>query len=390
MLPEASRAKTIQPFHVMRLLARARELERAGRDIVHMEVGEPDFPTPQTIIDAGQKAIASGQMHYTPATGLPALKQHIAQHYRHTYQCEVDPASIVITPGASGALLLALACMVEPGKNILLADPGYPCNRNFTRFLNGEVKSIAVDASTQYQLTAALIAEHWDENTVGVILASPSNPTGTLLTTDVMQAIVELVKQHNGVIVMDEIYHGLVYQQQAHTVLEFTDNAFVINSFSKFYGMTGWRLGWLVAPTQYRTALDNFAQNIFLAAPTPSQHAALAAFTPETTQILLARREEFQRRRDYLLPAIVQLGFEVKVTPQGAFYIYANCSRFTDDSMRFCETLLEEAGVAITPGHDFGDYRAAQHVRFAYTTGLDRLHEGVRRIGEFITAYPNL
>ena len=217
MLPESERAKLIQPFHVMRLLARARELEAAGRDIVHMEVGEPDFPTPQPIIDAATEALAGGEMHYTPATGLPALKQLIAQHYRDTYQCDVEADAIAITPGASGALLLALACFVEPGKNVLLADPGYPCNRNFTYFFNGDVKPIAVDASTQYQLTLELIAEHWDDNTVGVMLASPSNPTGTLLASDVLQDIVAYVEQHNGVIVMDEIYHGLVYEQQVHS-----------------------------------------------------------------------------------------------------------------------------------------------------------------------------
>lgn len=384
MLPESTRSKLIQPFHVMRILARARELEQAGRDIVHMEVGEPDFATPQPIIDAGTKAIASGQMHYTAATGLLQLRKKIAQHYLHTYHCQVDPLSIVLTPGASGALLLALASVVEPGKNILMADPGYPCNRNFTRFLSGEVKSIPVDASTEYQLNAQLITDHWDEQTVGVILASPSNPTGTLIQTDTLQSIIDVVEQRRGVLFMDEIYHGLVYEQPAQSVLALTDKAFVINSFSKFYGMTGWRLGWLVVPQQYRTAVDNFAQNIFLAAPTPAQHAALAAFSNETTEILLARRDEFQQRRDYLLPAIQKLGFDIKVKPQGAFYLYADCSKFTNDSMVFVESLLEEAGVAITPGYDFGDYRAAQHVRFAYTTSVERLEEGMRRIGEFI------
>jgi len=384
MLPESTRSSLIQPFHVMRLLARARELEQHGRDIVHMEVGEPDFPTPQPVIDAGLKAIATGKMHYTPATGLMSLREKLSQHYQRHYQCNVDVSRIMITPGASGALLLALGCVVEPGKNILIADPGYPCNRHFVQFLNGQVKSIAVDAQSDYQLNATMLERHWDDNTVGVILASPSNPTGTLINKSVLKHIVEVVSERGGVIFMDEIYHGLVYGERATSILELTDRVFVINSFSKFYGMTGWRLGWLVVPEQYRTIVDNFAQNIFLAAPTPSQHAALVAFDEDTQQILLQRRDEFRLRRDYLLNAVRELGFEVNVEPQGAFYIYADCSKFTNDSMQFAESLLEEAGVAITPGHDFGDYRAAQHVRFAYTTTLDRLQEGVKRIEQYV------
>lgn len=381
----SKRSSQIQPFHVMRLLARARELEAQGRDIVHMEVGEPDFKTPQPVIDAAQAAIATGEMHYTPATGLPTLKQKLSEHYQQTYQVEVDPKRIVITPGSSGALLLSLACVVEPGKNILMADPGYPCNRNFSYFLNGEVRAVNVDESTNYQLTAALIEQHWDKNTVGVILASPSNPTGTLVPAKELQAMVEVVAEKDGLIFMDEIYHGLVYgDQKTSSILNFTDNAFVINSFSKFYGMTGWRVGWCVVPEPYLTYVDNFAQNIFLAAPTPAQHAALAAFEPETQAILEQRRQAFQERRDFLLPKLRELGFQIKSEPEGAFYIYADCSSLTKDSEQFSEQLLEQAGVAITPGMDFGENRFKQHVRFAYTTSIERLQVGVERIGDFI------
>jgi len=381
----SKRSSQIQPFHVMRLLARARELEAQGRDIVHMEVGEPDFKTPQPVIDAAQAAIATGNMHYTPATGLPALKQKISEHYQKTYQVTVDPKRIVITPGSSGALLLSLACVVEPGKNILMADPGYPCNRNFSYFLNGEVRAINVDESTNYQLTAELIDKHWDENTVGVILASPSNPTGTLVPSVELQAMVKIVDHKDGLIFMDEIYHGLVYgEHKTSSILNFTDNAFVINSFSKFYGMTGWRVGWCVVPEPYLTYVDNFAQNIFLAAPTPAQHAALAVFTPESQTILEERRKAFEERRDFLLPALRALGFKIKSEPQGAFYIYADCSELTGDSEQFSEQLLEKAGVAITPGMDFGDNGFKQHVRFAYTSSLEKLQTGVERIAEFL------
>ncbi len=384
MLPKSTRSQSIQPFHVMRLMAQAEQLVQQGHDIVHMEVGEPDFATPQPIIDAAQHAIAEHKMHYTSANGLLALRQSIAEHYQLTQQVSIDPQRIVITPGSSGALLLALACIINPGQQVLMADPGYPCNRHFTQFLNGEAKSIAVDATTHYQLTADSIEQHWTDNTVAVLLASPSNPTGTLIEPNELNAIVDVVKQKNGVIIMDEIYHGLVYGVKAQSVLQYTENAFVVNSFSKYYGMTGWRLGWLVMPDEYVQAVENMAQNIFLAAPTPSQYAALAAFNNETKQILEQRRETFQQRRDYLLHALKALGFKIQAEPQGAFYIYANCSELTGDSEQLCQQLLTQANVAVTPGLDFGTHGEKQHVRFAYTTSLEHLELGVERIARFL------
>lgn len=384
MSHKSARVKDVRPFQVMRLLARAKELESQGRDIVHMEVGEPDFSTPQPVIDAAQSVIATGMMHYTPATGLPALRQRIAQFYHDRYQISVDPACIVITPGASGALLLALAAVIDPGKKILMADPGYPCNRNFTRFLDGQVASVPVDATDDYQMTAEKLAAHWDDDVVGVLLASPANPTGTLIPEAELQSIIRFVEKKAGMIFMDEIYHGLIYTASVPTILKYTRNCFVINSFSKYFGMTGWRVGWLVAPQDYVEAVDNFAQNIFLAAPTPSQHAALAAFDENTITILEQRRLEFKQRRDFLLPALRDIGFDIKTEPQGAFYIYADCSRFSHDSLTFVEKMLEEIGVAITPGNDFGSYRENVHVRFAYTTSMERLQEGVKRLRSYL------
>lgn len=384
MLPRSSRTDSIRPFQVMRLLARARELEQQGRDIVHMEIGEPDFPTPAPVLDAAQTAIASGQMFYTPATGLLQLKQSIAQFYQQRFAVTIDPKRIVITPGSSGALLLALAAVVDPDKKILVSDPGYPCNRNFVRFLAGQTKSIPVDADTAYQITVEHLQTHWDAATVGVILASPSNPTGTLIPAEQLRAIIKFVQQKNGVIFMDEIYHGLVYAEHVDSILKFTNDAFVINSFSKYFGMTGWRVGWMVVPDQFIMAIDNFAQNIFLAAPTPSQHAALAAFLPENIAILETRRAEFQQRRDYLIPALRSLGFKITIEPQGAFYLYCDCSHFTRDSMQFVEDLLEQIGVALTPGADFGEHKAETHVRVAYTTSMARLEEGVKRLKGFL------
>lgn len=382
----AMRMADIQPFHVMALLARAKELEAQGKSIVHMEIGEPDFVTPQPVIDAGKNAIDQGLTHYTPATGLLVLRKAIADYYLTTYQQSVAAEQIIVTPGASGALLLALGVLINPGDEVLMADPGYPCNRNFVRFLEGKVNSIPVDSTTDYQLNRKLIEQHWNEKTTVVMLATPSNPTGTLIAKEELVAIAEYVASKNACLIVDEIYHGLVYDDQLPTALALPGNVFVINSFSKYFNMTGWRLGWLAAPLAYVSDLDKLAQNLFLAAPTVSQYAALAAFETETIAILEQRRDEFRQRRDYLLPALRELGFKIKTQPQGAFYLYADCSALTDDSFQFVHDLLEQAGVAVTPGIDFGENRASQHVRFAYTTSLDKLKVGVERIKAFLKA----
>jgi aspartate/methionine/tyrosine aminotransferase len=265
-----------------------------------------------------------------------------------------------------------------------MADPGYPCNRHFVRLNEGEAIGVPVNADTDYQLTADLLEQYWSANTVAAMLASPSNPTGTIVSDEALQAMHAVSSAHGGHLVVDEIYHGLVYDQDIDTALSIADDVFVINSFSKYFGMTGWRIGWLVAPEGYIDAIDRLAQNIFLAASTPAQYAALAAFQPETMEILEQRRAAFAERRDYLLPALRELGFDIPVTPQGAFYLYADCSRFTDDSYQFASQLLEEAGVAITPGLDFGSHKPEQHMRFAYTTSIENLRKGVERIREFL------
>ena len=383
----AGRMQFIQPFHVMALLGRARELERQGRSIVHMEIGEPDFVTPQPVIDAGRRALADGHTHYTPAVGLPQLREVIADYYRRQYGVSVDARRILLTPGASGALQLVLTLMVDPGMRVLMADPGYPCNRNFVHLLGGEPVLLPVGPDTDYQLRAAQVADHWDVRTCAVLAATPSNPTGTLLGRRPLEELAALVRERDGYLIVDEIYQGLTYGDDTACALEVADDLFVINSFSKYFGMTGWRLGWVVAPDDCVEALDRLAQNLFLAAPTVAQYAALTAFEPETQAILAERRDAFRQRRDYLLPALRGLGFDIPVEPQGAFYLYAGCSRFTDDSYRFCQDLLEEAGVAVTPGIDFGSYRAREHLRFAYTTSIEQLQEGVERIGRFISLH---
>jgi aspartate/methionine/tyrosine aminotransferase len=374
----------IQPFHVMALLARARELEAGGRSVIHMEIGEPDFVTPQPVIDAGIRALREGRTHYTPAVGLTALRQRLSGFYRERYGVEVEAERIVITPGASAALQLVLAMLVDPGDRVLMADPGYPCNRNFVHLLNGVPVGLPVDAATNYQPSAASVDAAWAGPVAALLVASPSNPTGTLLSEADIRTLFAVTQSHGSRLVVDEIYHGLTYGETARTALAVSDDIFVINSFSKYFGMTGWRLGWLVAPREAVAGIDKLAQNLYLAAPTLAQYAALSAFDPENIAILEARRLEFRARRDYLLPALRGLGFDIAGTPEGAFYLYADCSRFTDDSYGFSVRLLEEAGVAITPGIDFGEHRPERHVRFAYTTSLENLQEGVRRLKDYL------
>lgn len=368
----------------MALLARARQLEAQGRSIVHMEIGEPDFPTPQAICDAGIAALRTGELFYTPALGLPQLREAIAAFYRTRYGVAVSPARIIITPGASGALLLAVAALVNPGDQVLVSDPGYPCNRHFVRLMEGEPIGVAVGVDSNYQLNTELMALHWGSRTVAALVASPANPTGTLIPVDQMKTMIEFATARRGTLIVDEIYHGLVYDGEATTALALSDEVFVINSFSKYFQMTGWRLGWMVAPEAYVKEIDKLSQNIFLAAPTPSQYAALAAFEPQTLALLDVRREEFRARRDYLVPALRELGFDIPNMPQGAFYIYAGCAPLATDSFAFAHDLLEQAGVAITPGIDFGHHAPERHVRFAYTRPVAELAEGVRRIAGFL------
>ena len=381
--PLARRLAAIHPFHVMALLARAREMERAGRDIVHMEIGEPDLPTPAPVVAAGAAALARGDLHYTPALGLPALREAIAGHYQDRYGVAVAAERVVVTPGASGALLLALGLLIDPGSRVLLTDPGYPCNRHFVTFLGGEPIALPVGPSSRYQPTAEQVAAAWQPDTVAALLCSPANPTGTLVGSAELSAIIATVQRRGGRVVADEIYHGLVYTDPPSTALATSQGCFVVNSFSKYFHMTGWRLGWVVVPAGYEEAVNRLAQNLFLAASTPAQHAALACFTDETGALLGERRDAYHRRRDLLHAALVALGFRVPVMPDGAFYLYADCSPLADDSFRLAERLLVEAGVAVTPGLDFGDYQANRYLRFSFTTPEERIEEGVVRMRRF-------
>ncbi len=374
------RSHEIAPFHVMSLLARAQALEQAGHDVIHLEIGEPDFTTAEPIVRAGQAALAAGHTRYTAARGLPALRQAISGFYRSHYGLDIDPERILVTPGGSGALLLASSLLVDPGRHWLLADPGYPCNRHFLRLVEGGAQLVPVGPDTAYQLTPSLVEQHWNADSVGALVASPANPTGTVLSADELAALSKTLHARGGHLVVDEIYHGLTYGLDAPSVLQVDDSAFVLNSFSKYFGMTGWRLGWLVAPPAAVPDLEKLAQNLYISASSIAQHAALACFSAESMAIFEQRREAFRQRREFLLPALRELGFRIEVEPQGAFYLYADVSAFTDDAQAFCAHFLETEHVAFTPGLDFGFHRANQHVRLAYTQEVPRLQEAVARI----------
>jgi aspartate/methionine/tyrosine aminotransferase len=388
MYRPADRLSEISPFHVVELLTRARQLEAEGRDIIHMEVGEPDFPTPDAITNAAVHAIKSGKTLYTQSLGLPELRETISGFYRTRYGVNVPASRIVITNGASGALNLAFACLANPGSEWLLTDPGYPCNRHILRVYEGRAKNIPVGPETNFQPTPALIKQHWQKQTAGLLVASPGNPTGTLLSLPEIKQLAETCRELEGHFLVDEIYHGLTYPSEAEPAVAPSacaagDDIWIINSFSKYFQMTGWRLGWMVIPEPYIRDIEKLAQNLVLCASTPAQYGALAAFEPDTIAILESRRQAFRQRRDFLAPALEQLGFRITASPEGAFYLYCDCSALSDDSFILARDLLETAGVAATPGLDFGQNQPEKHIRFAYTTDIERLAEAVERLRRY-------
>jgi aspartate/methionine/tyrosine aminotransferase len=384
----AARVADIAPFHVMEVQTAARALEAAGRSVVHMEIGEPDFPTPGPVLDAARAALDHGGIYYTSALGLPALRAAIARHYRDHYGVDVSPDRVIVTAGSSAALLLVTALVVNRDDQILMADPGYPCNRHFVRTLEGEPVAVPVGADTRYQLTADLVARRWGPRTRGVLIATPSNPTGTTVERDELARIADVVAERAGRLVVDEIYLGLSYDlapgARPSSALSLSDDLFVISSFSKYFNMTGWRLGWVVAPERHVRDLEKLAQNLYISPPTLSQHAALACFEPATIDILESRRDEFRARRDLLVPALRELGFGIPVMPTGGFFVYADTSKLAADSRAFCRDVLEHACVAITPGIDFGTHRASEHVRFAYTIARAKIEDGIDRLAHHL------
>jgi aspartate/methionine/tyrosine aminotransferase len=381
----AGRMSGIDPFLVMDVQDRALELEAKGRRIIHMEIGQPDFPAPPQVAAAAIEAIRSRRLGYTASIGIPQLRQAISDYYRRQLGISVAPSRIVVTAGASGGFLLVLGVLLNPGDEVLMADPSYPCNRNFVRLFGGVPSMIPVDEKQLYQPLDSDIRARWGPRTHGVLIATPSNPTGSVIPEEELRAIIESARNRGGFVIVDEIYQGLAYDDAVNpSALALAEDVFVVNSFSKYFNMTGWRLGWVVAPASHVREIEKLAQNVFICPSAPAQYSALAAFQPDTLAVLEDRRLEFQRRRDYLVPALRELGFRIPILPQGAFYIYAGCENFAADSSEFALRVLHEAGVAIAPGADFGVNQARQHVRFAYTRALEDLKEGVESIDRML------
>jgi len=376
----ARRAIEIAPFEVMEVLARAHALEAAGRHVIHLEIGEPDFTAAAPVAEAGARAIREGRTAYTAALGLPQLRHAIADFYLARFGAGVPASRIAITAGASGALQLALSALLNPGDEVLVPDPGYPGYRQFVRAFEGVPCSFPVHAEAAFQPTLAGVRDAWGPKTAGMILGSPSNPTGTLVGRDELRAIAGFIESRGGFLVVDEIYQGLVYGTQPWTAAGLSPAIVVVNSFSKYFCMTGWRLGWVVLPEELVRPCEKIAQHMFICASAISQYAALAAFLPETLDVYEARRREFQSRRDYFVPELERLGLSVRARPQGAFYVYADCSAYSEDARGFALDLLERTGVAATPGLDFGANGTRSHLRFAYTRGMDDLREAVERL----------
>jgi len=381
----ASRVDAIEPFYVMELMKEAQALEREGRDIIHMSIGEPDFTAPEPVTNAAADALKRGVTQYTNALGIHALREAISQHYRDTFGLAVDPERIVVTAGASAALLLACMALVDNGDEVLMPDPCYPCNRHFVSAADGKPVLIASGPAERFQLTAEHVEENWSEKTRGVLLASPSNPTGTSIEPDELRRIVDTVRARGGFTIVDEIYQGLSYDAKPVSALSFGDDVVTVNSFSKYFNMTGWRLGWLVVPHAMVSAVEKLSQNLFICASALAQHAALACFEPETIGIYEARRLEFKRRRDYIVPALRSLGFGVPVVPDGAFYVYADTTTVhhpaAGDSDALTHSMLHDAGVVLVPGADFGFHAPQRYIRLSYATSQAKLEEAVQRLG---------
>ena len=377
----AERVRKIEPFRVMDIVARAAALEAEGHDVVHMEVGEPDFPTPGAIVKAGQKALSAGKTKYTTAQGLPELRECISQQYMDWYGISIDPSRIFVTTGGSAALLLVTAMLLNVDEGFLMTDPGYPCNRHFLHAFEAEPQLVPVTADDHFQLTPALIERHWKDNTRGALIASPANPTGAVIARKDLEQIANAIKERNGYLVVDEIYHGLVYGDVAQdSVLSIDPSAFVVNSFSKYFGMTGWRLGWMVVPPDAVKIAEKLSQNLFICPSSVAQYAALGAFSTDAKNEMERNKAEFKKRRDFLVPALRKLGFGVPLMPEGAFYVYAKLPAGLGSSEAFAQFLLEQHHVAITPGTDFGTYLAEDYARFSYSQDLETLKKGVERI----------
>jgi aspartate/methionine/tyrosine aminotransferase len=373
-----TRASEILPFIVMDVLEKAQEMERRGEDIIHLEVGEPDFDTPECIREACCKAMRSGETHYTHSLGLLELREAICDHYLDKYNVSISPDQVVVTSGTSPAMLVLFATILNAGDEIIISDPHYACYPNFIRFFEGIPVTVNVYEEDGFQYTSEAIKERITGRTAGIMINSPSNPTGNLLSKERMAEIASL-----GVpVISDEIYHGLVYEEKEHSILEFTDNAFVFNGFSKAYAMTGWRLGYLIAPKQYIRAMQKLLQNLFISANSFVQWGGVAALR-EAGDEVIRMRNIYNERRKFLIKRLREMGLGVKVEPTGAFYALGNIKSFSRDSYKTAFEILEKARVGVTPGIDFGK-NCEGYLRFSYANSLENIAEGMKRLEKYL------
>ena len=394
----SQRAHRIEPFYVMEVAkaasVMAKEFAHTAKPMIFLNIGEPDFTAPPLVQAAAAQAIKNGNTQYTQATGLPELREKISGWYASRFKVDIAPSRIVVTAGASAALQLASLALIEAGDEILMPDPSYPCNRHFVSAAEGRSVLIPTTAEERFQLTRAKVEAAWGQHTRGVLLASPSNPTGTSIAPDELQRIAEYVASRGGITMVDEIYLGLSYEERfGHTALgmpgELGQNIISINSFSKYFNMTGWRLGWLVVPEALVPAIERIAQNLFICASTIAQHAALACFEPDSLVEYERRRNEFKARRDYFIPELNRLGLTVPVMPDGAFYAYADCSKIAaqwglNGSWEFAFELMKRAHLAVTPGRDFGTSAPERYVRFSTASSMAHLQEAIARLESVI------
>ena len=397
----SQRAQRIEPFYVMEVAKAAAQLAaqvaHTERPMIYLNIGEPDFTAPPLVQAAAEKAIRDGRTQYTQATGLPALRERISGWYAQRFGLTIDPARIVVTAGASAALQLACLALIDEGDEVLMPDPSYPCNRQFVQAAGGTAVLLPSGPETRFQLSQAQVEAAWGLDTCGVLLASPSNPTGTSIARAELAAIARSVRERGGVTLIDEIYLGLSYDDAfGHSALGLEDglgeDVISINSFSKYFNMTGWRLGWLVVPPALVEPVERIAQNLFICASTVSQHAALACFEPESLAEYERRRHEFKVRRDFFIPELNRLGLNVPVMPDGAFYAYADCSAACaqwgvapeQGSWDFAFELMRRAHLAVTPGRDFGAAEPHRYVRFSTANSMAQLQEAVRRLEQVL------
>ena len=411
----AQRNQSIEPFYVMDVVRAAWEQQAAwdahGKRMIHLSVGEPDFTAPEQVVEAATRALRDGKTGYTLAPGLPALRERIAQHYAEVHGVQIDPARVFITAGASGALTLASLLLFNPGDEVLMPDPSYPCNKNFVAAAGARARMLPAPAAQRFQLTANEVEAAWNERTAGVLLASPSNPTGTSIAPDELRRIADVVRARGGVSIVDEIYLGLSYDSAqgnagppqvsltptgggsasrpwgssyGRTALAAGDDIITVNSFSKYFQMTGWRLGWLVVPPELIAPLERMAGNLFICASSVAQQAALACFETDTLAEYERRRAEFQRRRDRIVPGLEALGLTVPVHPDGAFYVYADCSAYSADSWDFCFDVMRETGVVLVPGKDFGTAEPQRYFRLSYANSIANLDEALHRLRGYL------